>query len=223
MNDIIIPSINCATFQEAKEKIFKCRDFLPGNGWVHIDVSDGSFSPAFIWGNAEEFKGLMEENVWMRKINFEVHLMVQNPERLFLEWISAGVSRIVVHHESIVDEEFLIKKCLENDVDLMVAIKPETKVSELKKYAHKVDKFQILSVAPGWAGQLFKIESLDKIKELRKMFPDSLIEVDGGMNLETIRHAKTSGANCFVASSFLWGVNSPEIGYIELQNALKFK
>lgn len=221
MNDLIIPSINCTTFEEAKEKIFKCRDFLPGNGWVHIDVSDGSFSPAFIWGNAEEFKTLMEENSWMRKINFEVHLMVQNPERVFLEWISAGVSRVIVHHESVVDEAFLKEKCYENDVKLMVAIKPETKVSELRKYMGKVNEFQILAVSPGFSGQLFKIESLEKIKELRKLFPNSLIEVDGGINLETIRHSKISGANAYVASSFLWELNPPEIGYIELQNALK--
>lgn len=221
MNDIIIPSINCTTFQEAKEKIFKCKDFIPGNGWVHIDVSDGSFSPAFIWGNAEEFKSLMEENVWMRKINFEVHLMVQNPEKVFLEWISAGISRIIVHHESIVDEEFLIKKCSENEVDLMISIKPETKVLELKKYFNKINKFQILTVPPGWAGQLFRVESLEKIKELRAIFPNCFIEVDGGINLETIRHSKSAGANAYVASSFIWEVNSPEIGYIELQNAIR--
>ncbi|MST04104.1 MAG: hypothetical protein EXS49_00855 [Candidatus Pacebacteria bacterium] len=221
MNDLIIPSINCTTFEEAKEKIFKCRDFLPGNGWVHIDVSDGSFSPAFIWGNAEEFRTLIDENVWMRKINFEVHLMIQNPEKVFLEWISAGVSRIIAHHETIIDSEFLIKKCAENDVDLMISIKPETNVSEFKKYSHKVDKFQILAVSPGWAGQLFKIESLEKIKELRKMFPDCFIEVDGGINLETIRYAKSSGSNAYVVAHFLWELNPPEIGYVELQNALR--
>ncbi len=218
MQKLIIPSINCQSFEEAKKKILASREFLQVPGYLHIDVADGGFSPISIWGDFEEFRNLISENDWLRKINFEIHLMISDPERVFSGWVESGVSRIIVHSEAISDLDLIINKCKQFDVTVMVAIKPETPVTSLKKYFSKIHHFQILSVAPGWSGQIIKPDMVEKVANLRKLNSDAIIEVDGGVNLENIKSLDDAGANLFVSSSCIWNARDPKIAFMNLNN-----
>ena len=209
----VIPSINAQSFEEARVLIEKAEKFLSGdNLWIHIDVGDGIFTPNKGWGNPSEFKSL---NVQSLKV--EVHLMVEGPDAAVLPWLEAGVKRIIVHVESIEDPDALLGLCQEFEAELGLAISPDTKVEELKSYFNKIRFYQVLAVSPGLAGQTFKPVVLGKIKFLRQNVPNAIIEVDGGINLETAESVKKAGADVVVSASYILNGRDPQKAYLELK------
>lgn len=197
----VVPSINAQTFEEAERRIKIAAEF---SDRVHLDITDGVFSPAILWGSPEELPKL--------KINFEVHLMVREPEKAINQWLDAGVDKIAVHIESVIpDSLFKIQ-------NLVLAINPETPAEKLLPYKDKVKQFLVLAVKPGPAGQKFNPAALEKIRFIRYNIPGAIIEVDGGINLETAKLCKDAGADILVSASYIFGDEEPKKAYEKLLN-----
>ncbi len=209
----IIPAINEISFEEVKKKIKATKNF--GSDWVHLDAAGGKFTKNKLWNNPADLLKVKSE---MLNVKIEVHLMVENPDEVFEDWIDAGVKRIIVHLESVKDIETIKEKCELLNVDLFLAIKPDTKAEKLFEYGNRSDGFLILSVNPGLAGQKFQESQLDKIRALRQKFPDVKIEVDGGVNLETASKIKEAGADIIVSASYIWESRNPKEAYLKLKN-----
>lgn len=207
----IIPAINCQNIDDVRERVKVANDL--DADWVHIDVSDGRFTFNKSWGDAGAWPKLAGE------LKVEVHLMVEEPEKEINAWLDAGVKRIIVHLETINDETFseLKRKTSKKKVELMLAVNPETPAENLKPYFGKVSEFQVLAVYPGPSGQKFLPLVADKIKFLRREMPDATIEVDGGINEETARIAKSAGADIVVSASYIFGSADPKRVYEKLK------
>jgi len=223
----VIPAINEVKFSGVLKKIGIAETFSP---WVHLDIVDGKFAPNITWNNPEEFIKFLEVrppeiNVNIRRSNLpniEVHLMVENPEAVIKDWVKAGAKRIIVHLEALNMGKSDLQK-LRNirevglpKFEIGLAINPETPIEKIAPYLDRVKFVQMLAVKPGLAGQQFDKRILEKIKFLKKHHPDVMIEVDGGINLETAKLAKEAGADIIVSASYIWGSQNPQKAYQEL-------
>ena len=201
---LVIPVINCPDFRTAKERIEKAAEF---SDWFHLDVADGKFTTHISWGNPEE----------LRNLNFEVHLMVEAPERVIEGWLKVGAKRIIVHLETISDPDFIIEIVRRYGAELMISIDPGVPVEEALVYLDKVNSFHVLAVFPGPSGQEFQKEALTKIKFLRDRSPNAKIEVDGGIDLGTGKLAREAGADTLAAGDYIFSNPDPRKAYEELQ------
>ena len=200
----IIPAINCSDFDCVKKKLKKAAEFAK---WVQLDIADGIFTEHATWNNPAELKDLI-------KINLEVHLMVNNPEKVMNEWIKAGVKRIIIHFEAI---RGLRSKIYDSkDCEIGLAINPETPVEDIASYLNEFKFVQILAVPPGKSGQKLDERVLEKIKFLKQNYPDVIIEVDGGINLETAKLCKDAGADIIVVGSYIFDDSDPIAAYRRL-------
>ena len=216
MRDIdteIIPAINASTFDEVADKLTKTRGEAR---WVHIDVADGTFAKNVLWHHAndlEEFRihaGILP--------NIEVHLMIENPEAAIADWIRAGAKRIIVHAETMKDFNGIKRMCDEARVFFMIAIAPDTPASFLNPYFDKnIVGFQVLSVHPGVAGQLFIESGYDKIRYIREKCPWCDIEVDGGVKAGVAKKCTEAGANLFVSASAIFNAKTIKQGVDDLK------
>ncbi|MBI2035668.1 MAG: hypothetical protein HYT12_03215 [Candidatus Liptonbacteria bacterium] len=205
----IIPSINCENFECIKKRIALASEFAP---MMHVDISDGKFTPHVSWNNPEEFAEFFGAN----PPRFEVHLMVEDPEVQADRWLRAGAKRLIVHLESMGDLVYLIEKYKKYNAEIFLAINPATPVERIFAHIDDFDGFLMLAVSPGPSGQSFKPEILEKIKILKNKKSDVIIEIDGGVNLETAKLAKEAGASLFVAGNFIFGSENPKTAYMEL-------
>ncbi len=215
----VIPGINAADFGAVKEKILMIKEFLPLDGWIHIDVTDGLFTLNVTWSNPSDLGRFLAEHLPLRKINFEIHLMVKNPERIIEDWLKAEASRLIVHEEAIVDPELILAKCEEYGAQVMIAIKPETPVEKLKPFFKDFEYFQILAVKAGPSDQEFNADVINKIRFLREQLPHAKIEVDGGINPEVAREVKEAGADIAVSTSYISQSSNPAFSFKELLKA----
>lgn len=208
----VIPSLNChhkdyACVQEKVRLVEKFSDVL------HLDIADGCFTFSKSWNDPQKWVELGT------RLKLEVHLMVEDPERQALEWLAVGAKRIIVHVETLDEASAgrIADACRINGAELALALSPETRVERIAPYTSLFSEFQILAVHPGLAGQTFLPLVLEKVRFLRTEFPDSWIEVDGGINLVTGRAAKEAGANALVAATFIFTSEDPERSFSELQ------
>lgn len=206
----IIPAINTEDFEEVK----RCVKLVePYAKWVHLDVADGTFTPNTIWHNAPDLLEL-ETNLLV-----EVHLMIADMDTRWQEWVLPKVRRVIFHLEAAHNPELVLNKIKENNKEVGVAARPETDWKKLEPFCEKADLVQTLAVPPGRAGQGFRLETLDKIKHLRKRHPKCIIEVDGGINLEMGKQCVEAGANIIAAASFIFSNKNVEEAIEELKNA----
>lgn len=232
MTNQVIPSINCSNFACVKERISKAAEFVE---WIHIDVSDGKFTPHISWNNPEELPSILRVYETLR---IEMHLMVEDPEAQIDAWLRhpqfennnegvgvptkasglrTGVRRIIVHLEAMRDPIYIIERCKKYGVECFLAINSETEVERLLAHLDDFNGFLILGVFPGPSGQEMKPEVINKIKYLRENNSEMVIEIDGGVNLETAKRAKEAGANLFVAGNYIFGSANPQKAYADLQ------
>ncbi len=221
---MIIPAINCSTFDEVKERFHVAQELLFGasseshqtgerEGWIHIDIADGGFTAGYsTWRNAQEFKTLKRHP----SLKVEVHIMVSEPEEMISEWLAAGANRIIFHIESSANIEAVATMCKESGVEPMLALRPETSVSHAKAYLPFVSGCQVLAVIPGRASQAMVSGMLEKIKVLREQFPDMPIEVDGGITPETAPECRAAGANQLVSGSYIFSDENPAAAFARL-------
>ena len=214
LEKLIIPVINRETFEEASSDIRLVEKFLPTGGWIHIDVSDGRFSNTKSWGSPQDLKSLETE------LNIEAHLMVQDLDEAIDSWIDAGVKRVIIPAQKVLNIDNISEKIHKRGAELMISYDPNTQIEGAGGYLDKIDGYQVLSVSPGPSGQDFEEESLSRISFLRGFGEGVKIEVDGGINLETGRMALEAGANILASSSYIFKSQNPEDAYKKLDSIL---
>ena len=181
--------------------------------WVQIDIADGKFTEHVTWNNAQELREFRIKNEEL-KINIEVHLMVEKPTEVMLPWMAVA-ERIILHIEALSPTDFLMNP-EDEKFEIGLAVNPATDVQKLVPHLSHIKFVQILAVSPGKAGQTFDTGVLEKIKFLKKNHPDVIIEVDGGINLETAKMCKDAGADIVVSASYIFESPNPEEAYREL-------
>ena len=165
---------------------------------IHLDVMDGQFVPPITFGDAY-IKSLRPLVATL----FEAHLMTLTPERQFESFAEAGVNRIIFHAEATAHSHRLIQALQGMNLQAGIAINPGTPVEDVFPVLDNLDMVLVMTVNPGWGGQTFLPETLEKVRQIRKRRPDVTIEVDGGIDPKTIRAAKDAGADLFVVGSYL--------------------
>lgn len=177
--------------------------------WVHIDVMDGLFVPNISFG----FPVMKPIRKATEKC-LDVHLMIVDPERYVTRFVEAGAGIVTFHQEATKDIAGCIDRIRRAGARVGISIKPATPVEVLREVLPEVDLVLVMSVEPGFGGQSFIPESLDKIRALRAMIRDgglqTLIEVDGGISARNARELFDAGADALVAGSAVFGAADPE-------------
>lgn len=198
MEYILAPSILAADFKELGQEMKKTAD--NGAKYLHFDVMDGMFVPSISFG----MPVLASIHDATDQV-MDAHLMVQEPIRYVEAFQKAGADLITVHLEACEDVSATLSAIKECGMKVGLSICPETDEKELIPYLDEVDMILIMSVHPGFGGQKFIPESLDKIREVRAMLNEKNLEidiqVDGGIYVENVREVLDAGANVIVAGS----------------------
>ncbi len=200
MNKIIIsPSILSADFANLQRDIELVEK--AGATWIHVDVMDGHFVPNISIG-IPVVKSLKK----IAKLPLDVHLMIENPMKYIPQFIEAGADIITIHYEACADNlDEIIEYVHSQNIKIGVSIKPATVPSVLDNYLEKIDLALVMTVEPGFGGQKFMPDAAQKIKYLRKNAPSKLIiQVDGGINMQTGAYCKELGANSLVAGNYIY-------------------
>lgn len=198
MNIHIAPSLLSADFSDLKNEVINIEK--AGATHLHLDVMDGAFVPNITFG-----KDVISAIRKHTKLIFDIHMMVENPERYIKDMVDAGADSITIHAESTKHLDRAINLIKSYGVKACVALNPATPISVVENVAYLLDMILVMSVNPGFGGQKFIPQALDKIQKLRELYPDIDIEVDGGINDKTAKLAKTAGANVLVAGSYVFG------------------
>lgn len=197
----IAPSLLSANFVCLKEEI----DKIKVAEWIHYDVMDGHFVPNISFGYS-----ILKDISKVTDKYLDVHLMIDDPFKYVDNFITSNASLIVFHYEAVEENEInkLIKHIKNNNIDVGIAIKPDTCVDVLKPFLSELDLVLVMSVEPGFGGQTFNHSALEKISKLAKLREDNnycyLIEVDGGINESTAKLCRQAGVDVLVAGSFVF-------------------
>ena len=197
---IIAPSILAADFSRLKEEIASIDK--AGADWIHFDVMDGHFVPNITFG-----AGVVKAVRSVSDKFFDVHLMINNPDKYIADFISAGADQITIHAEACEDNlEAVLATIKESGARAGVALKPKTPIENIAHVLDKIDMILIMTVEPGFGGQDFIEAMLPKITAARTMIGTRNIdlEVDGGIADKTAPDAVKAGANILVAGSAIF-------------------
>ena len=204
----ISPSILSADFGQLSKEIKRLED--GGADLIHVDVMDGHFVPNLTIG-PPVIKALKKNC----SIKFDVHLMISPVHKYIEAYSDAGADIITIHPEATNNLSASISKIKELKKKVGISLNPETKVDIIKDYLDQIDLVLIMSVNPGFGGQKFMPEVLDKIKELKKIQKDKNIdfdiEIDGGINFENSKIAIKAGANILVSGTTVFKSNNGDI------------
>src|SRR5512134_655061 len=197
-NYILSPSILSADFARLSEEIATVE--AAGADWIHVDVMDGHFVPNITMGPF-----IVETCRRITKLPLDVHLMIEKPERYIEAFAKAGASGLTVHVETCPDILGTLKQIKSLGCRAGAVLNPETPVAAIQPALKEAELILVMSVHPGYSGQSFMPETIAKVSEIREKL-DALrssawLEVDGGIDLETLPKMKAAGATAFVAAT----------------------
>ena len=192
------------------ERISKVSDYL------HLDVMDDVFVPNFTFDFSRA-----SEIIKSSPLEVDAHLMVSNVDSIAVQYAEAGAASVTVHVEAVSNIRSTLKNIRSQGSRAAIALKPATDVSAYSEFINEVDMFLIMTVEPGFGGQKFMTEMMEKVRRTRSMIGARPIwlQVDGGISLETIEIAREAGADTFVAGSAVFNSDDPA----EMVNLLRAK
>lgn len=194
----VAPSILSADFSKLGADVQEICEF--GADYIHVDVMDGAFVPNISFG-----AGVMKSLNNVATIPYDVHLMIEDPDRYIEDFVTPNTEFITVHQEACRHLDRTIQHIHSTGVKASVALNPATPIVMVEDVLDKVDMILIMSVNPGFGGQKFIPRALDKIRRLDEIRKengyDFVIEVDGGVNLQNCEELKSVGTDILVAGS----------------------
>jgi len=215
---LLAPSILSADFSNLSREIRYVE--LAGADLIHCDVMDGKFVPNITFGPL-----VVSAVNKITDLPLDVHLMIENPDLHIEAFINAGADYITVHQEEVVHLNRTLNKIKELGAKAGVAINPSTPVETLTEILDLADLILVMSVNPGFGGQKFILNSVSKIQKLNDLKKEHgykyLIEVDGGINKDTITKVSDAGCNIFVAGSSIFSSDNISAAATELKNIIQ--
>jgi len=209
----INPSILSADFGNMQSELGRVR----AADMIHVDVMDSLFVPNLTFGLP-----VVENWRTVSETTFDVHLMIDDPDNWAPRYAEKS-EMVTFHIESAKDPERTINKIREHGAKVGIAVKPNSPLEPYKELVHQLDQLLVMTVEPGFGGQKFMHEVLPKIRYARELInqdnPSCFLQVDGGINLETISLAAEAGADTFVAGSAVFGAENPELAINQLRLA----
>ena len=211
----IAPSLLSADFARLADDVARCE--AGGADWLHVDVMDGRFVPNLTFGTK-----VIETVRRLTKLPLDVHLMVVEPEHYFEDFAAAGASTLTIHAEVSPHLNRQLAHIRELGCGAGVALNPSTPLSAVEDVISELDLLLVMSVNPGFGGQSFIPRSLDKLARARRMLDlagsDAALEVDGGINRDTIAAARQAGADVFVAGNAVFSAKDASAEIRALQS-----
>ena len=197
----VSPSIISAKLEDLGSEIAKCVE--GGATSFHLDVMDGHFVPNLTMG-----PDLVKAVRRCTDLDLEAHLMLQNPDKYYRKFIDAGASIPLIHVESPINTGLLLKKITNEGNRFGIVINPETPLEKALPFLEDASLLLIMSVHPGFSGQKFIEDAVDKIREARSYIDrhklETSIEVDGGITLDTAKICRDAGADIVVSASYIF-------------------
>jgi ribulose-phosphate 3-epimerase len=211
----IAPSILNANFEDLENEIAKISTTAD---LLHLDIMDNKFVPNFTFDIKRAF-----EIISFSKLPVDAHLMIEDPDSIAPRYAQTGCDSVTFHLEAASNVLQTISDIKSNGAKVGIAIKPATKFSEVEPFIEEIDMLLIMTVEPGFGGQSFMHNQMVKVVAARKridQIPQSrpLLQIDGGVSLETIAEAAAAGANCFVAGSAVYKSSDPAGMVSQLRN-----
>jgi ribulose-phosphate 3-epimerase len=217
MKKILAPSILSADFSNLAQQIRYAE--IGGADWIHCDIMDGQFVPNITFGPM-----IVKTLDKLTDTTLDVHLMIKDAGKYIEHFINAGADYVTIHQEAVTHLEREINRIKELGAKAGVTINPSTPVSVLSEVLKIVDMVLIMSVNPGFGGQSFIENSIDKIRDLDRLRKENdysyLIEVDGGINTKNIQKVSEAGCDVFVIGSSIFNSNNITAATVEFKNIL---
>ncbi|MBN21362.1 MAG: ribulose-phosphate 3-epimerase [Bdellovibrionaceae bacterium] len=212
----IAPSLLSADFSNLSSEIKEVEKY--GVNWIHVDVMDGHFVPNITIGPV-----VVQSLRLITSSLLDCHLMVSHPKQWVEAFVKAGADLITIHVESEDDVQETINLIHHNNCAAGISINPGTPISKILPYLDSVETVLVMSVQPGFGGQSFKEEVLEKVTLLKEKQSDYsyLIQIDGGISEDTIKKASLAGVDVFVAGSAVFSKKDRESAIKNLKERVK--